>query len=231
MNRQATRHYNLWLLHQTLSVAALWRALGHRDSDVRYSAGAELHRRGGVPVFAKAAQWCRSRHPRRREMGAFVLGQLGSPQRTHARQAQAVLQPLLADACADVRAAALCALGHNGRPGVVAAALALEADRSAEVRWSVAAVLDGSRSKAAIDALLRLTHDRVARVRDWAAFALGNCAPGQARVIRRLHELLADRDAGVRDEVAVFFEEHPEARDALRAIDGPESAPAATARD
>lgn len=54
LTRQSNRAHDLWLRHQALRLAALWKRLDDRRSDARYSVGAQLHLRGGEAEFASA---------------------------------------------------------------------------------------------------------------------------------------------------------------------------------
>lgn len=138
-------------------------------------------------------------------MGAFGPRQLGTPKRPFAARAEAILLPMLADRHAGVRAAAVAALGHNGRRKVAGTITTLAGDRSSEVRLAVARALGSIGDAREVGTLLRFSRDPVGDVRSWTAFALRWVAPGDARVVRRLAELVDDPHEGVRDEVEEFF--------------------------
>src|SRR4051812_89619 len=85
--------------------------LADPDPVVRTTAARVLHLRGGRAAFGHAMSLVR--HPRfdMREIAAFVLGQLGSPECPYADQTFPALDELLRDPYFEVRSAAAGAIG------------------------------------------------------------------------------------------------------------------------
>ncbi len=112
----------------------LWEVVVQGDGDEKHAAAMQLQLRGGDVNFHKALEFCRSSDPSIRDKGAFILGQLGTPERPYSEQSAPVLINLLEnDPNEDVRASAACALGHLGNPIAVPHLLGNAKHRSAEI--------------------------------------------------------------------------------------------------
>ena len=114
-----------------------------------------------------------------REIAAFILGQLGTPERPFAAESFPVLGRLLDDPYWEVRRAAAGAVGMLSGPG-------RQADPAIQGR------------------LLDLAGDRVPDVRASVAAALGTIDDARAR--SRLERLLDDDDPQVRDDAELGLE-------------------------
>lgn len=91
---------------------ALLPFLRDSDSIVRTAAARQLQVRGGSAVFEHARQLATSKKKDDREIAAFILGQLGTPERPFKGESLPLLQKLCADRSAEVRETAVASLGH-----------------------------------------------------------------------------------------------------------------------
>jgi HEAT repeat protein len=144
------------------------------DIDKGWEAVVALHFRGTRDVLEASAHLLTSSEPRRRKLGADILGQLGVPVRTFPVESF----ELLADAMGSERdptvlAAIAIAFGHLENPSAIPLLLPLIHDPDPSVREAVTVGLLGHEDRRAIDALIRLSQDESEEVRDWATFALG----------------------------------------------------------
>lgn len=140
---------------------------------------AELHRRGSRLEFELARDLI--------EEGGVatlvacnVLAQLGTRERRpdgawpFRDESVPLVAPLLDHENADIRAAAVSALGWLGMEGVESRVLALAEDSSEDVRFSVACALQARDDDESLRTLVRLSADPDDDVRDWATFGLGS---------------------------------------------------------
>lgn len=163
---------------KSYSEDTLLDALCDADPIVRTTAARELHVRGGPNVFDAAVKL--TQHPRFdfREIGAFVLGQLGTPTCPFATMSMTPLATLLSDTYHEVRASAvgalgfLASLGHQPSNGIVAQMIATCKDAEPSVRTAAALSMGMVHAKSARDVLTTMIHDRDARVRDCVHFGL-----------------------------------------------------------
>ena len=158
-------------LVETALAEAEWEEvpLGH------YLAVAVLHARGSREGLDAALALCGSPDPKRRALGAVVVGELGSPERTFPEECCAALLDLVRhDPERQVLIAAVFAFGHLGscercEPDLIA--LRNHADEG--VRHGVAFALQGATSPTAVQALLELMDDPYEMARDWATTNIG----------------------------------------------------------
>jgi HEAT repeat protein len=151
-----------------------------RDPDpiLRTSAGRELHLRGTASAFSDAIALVKHTRHDMREIGAFVLGQLGTPTCPFAAQSIQPLCVLLDDPYHEVRSAAvsslgfLASLGHQPAPEILDRMLLLASDQMTTVRLSLAGALSVIHAIAARHCLEQICHDTDATVRDAAEFGL-----------------------------------------------------------
>jgi HEAT repeat protein len=162
-----------WQALRSYPVHALLALLDDDDYVVRTAVARQLHVRGGTDVFNWAAERATSELPVRRELAAFILGQLGTPAYPFREASIPLLTRLAADADEEVRATATAALGHLRADEAADILIASSKDNSDVVRQSAAAALAHlSSSDAVTAALLELLNDSDALVREWAADAL-----------------------------------------------------------
>jgi methionyl-tRNA formyltransferase len=143
-----------------------------------------LAARGTVDVLHALAALGADPDPAIRELGAYVLGQLGGDTPALPAEQEAQLLRMGADEETRVVVAVACAFGHLGEPWGEAWLLARRAHPDADVREAVAFALGGRRGEPALAALIELSGDPEAAVRDWATFALGTLAEQDNQALR-----------------------------------------------
>lgn len=174
------------------------------DRHVRFDAARRLHLIGGRNVLCVLLKLCESRSSVDRELGAFGLGQLGTPRKPFARESEPVLRRLArSDRNRNVRSAAISALGHLQRASSVPTLLECVHDRCATCRASVAFALSRFSGKRVTRAVLLLSIDADSEVRSWVAFALRMRSRGSVAVRRRLAQMVDDDAEDVREEAAI----------------------------
>jgi HEAT repeat protein len=161
-------------------------AEGDRDPpEGSYSAMAILHARGTRDVLDAALALCGSPDPMRRAVGARILGQLGSPERTFPEACcDALLDLLRHDGDRRVLVATIFAFGHLGNRRCEPDLVALRNHPDDVIRHGVAFALCGTDRPASVSALLELMEDRDAEVRDWATTSIGGVVSLEGPEIR-----------------------------------------------
>ena len=157
-------------------------------------------RRGDAGGGARAA---RARDdPRARAVGAYVLGQLGIPERTHPQEsADALERHAEREEDPEVLATIASAFGHLGAPYGLETLLKLRRHADPRVREGAADALAGRDDERVFDALVELTADPEPGIRDWATFALGTLSPQDTPTLRdALAARLDDSDDSTRIE-------------------------------
>jgi HEAT repeat protein len=147
-----------------------------RADDLRenYRTIAVLHARGTRDVLTAALALCGSPDSKRRALGAEILGQLGSPERTFREECcDALLNLVRHDHDRQVLIAAVFAFGHLGNRRCEADLIALRHHTDEHIRHGLAFALCGTEEPASVQALLELMKDPYARVRDWATTSIG----------------------------------------------------------
>ncbi len=175
------------------------------EYDEKRAAASELTTRGGMANFHKALEFCKSPDSAVREQGAFVLGQLGTPERPFSEESAPVLIDLLDnDPVEDVRAAAAFALGHLRNPKAVSSLIAHADDDSAEIRFGLAFALGHFDDPDVVAPLIALSTDADYDVRNWATFSLGTCLEMDTGALRdALVARLSEEDAEIRGEALI----------------------------
>lgn len=152
---------------------ALFPLLTDPDDIVRTGVARELQIRGSEDVFAHASELLKGDRFETREIAAFVLGQLGTPNFPYRDQSIPLLRPLLHDKYYEVRGAAAAALGHLKANEALNDLLELASDSEAYVRENVAfALAFTGADQRSIATLRKLSNDDNSDVRGWAEFAL-----------------------------------------------------------
>ncbi len=173
-------------------------ALRTKDERSAWQCVTLLHLRGTREVFIAAAQLCRCADPRKRRLGADILGQLGTPKRPFRKESLPILHSMLhAESRTKVLNSVLTALGHcqekDDRHGLTRICV-FQTHRSAAVRFGLIMALLGRTEKISLDTLISLSDDKSAEVRDWATFGLGTMIEIDSPKIRdALAKRLADR--------------------------------------
>ena len=140
-------------------------ALAEGDEDPTeggYLAIAVLHARGTREVLDAALASCRSPDSRRRALGAQILSELGSPERTFPEACcDALLDLLSHDGDLRVLIKTVSAFGHLGNRRCEPDLIALRDHPDDLIRHGVAFALGGTDSPASVRALLELMEDRL----------------------------------------------------------------------
>lgn len=192
--------------YDALSAEELFElALGDLDFIPAWSAISALQRRATDEVFAQARTLCFSHVASEREVGAYVLGQFGGAERTHAEEIAGVLHAMLpGEIDIEVLQAILTAFSHNEFPGTVDVALDYASHPDADVRKAVVSALTGRDDPRALAQLIELTSDLEADIRNWSTFAIGTQTTADDRDIREaLAARLDDLDEETRGEALI----------------------------
>lgn len=171
---KSTLHLLAFQTIQSLQVERLLPLLSDGDSVVRALAAQQLQLKGDDLVFKEIAKLTRSPVDYTRESVAFIMGQLGTPERPYKNKALPYLLDMINDKSDIVRSAAVSALGHlyvdERMPNEVSdLVVCLATDSSSQVRSCVAFALGHSlRSSVVVDALNKLKKDPNEDVRSYA---------------------------------------------------------------
>ena len=173
--------------------------LGRRVAAV-HGRARPARRRGGARGRRK--ELSRRDDPRARAVAAYVLGQLGVPERTFPSESAAALGELEArEQDPEVLATIASAFGHLGSPHGIETLLRLRRHPDARVREGAADALAGRDDERVFEALIELTSDPEPGIRDWATFALGTLSPENTQALRdALAARLDDSDDDTRIE-------------------------------
>jgi len=158
-------------------IEAAYREQHELDDDSPCPATIALHERGSREVLYAALTLCTSLDSKWRSLGARLLGELGSPERTFPEECCDALAGLLRDPSEAVVISAIYALGHLGNHRRDCELLALQGHPEPAIRKGVAFALSGTSLPEAVPVLLRLMEDSDVEARDWATTNLGQ-APG-----------------------------------------------------
>ena len=163
---------------------------------------AALAWRGDEEVLEAARELLGRDDPRARAVGAYVLGQLGIPERTFPQQSAETLERhAKGEEDAEVLATIASAFGNLGAPYGIETLLRLRRHPDARVREGAADALAGRKDERVFDALVELTADPEPGIRDWATFALGTLSPEDTPALRdALAARLGDSDDSTRIE-------------------------------
>ncbi len=174
------------------------------DSDAEWPPYlAALTWRGDEATLAAALELLERRDdPRARAVGAYVLGQLGIPERTHPQESAAALERHAeGEEDPEVLATIASALGNLGPRYGLETLLKLRRHADPRVREGAAEALAGRDEERVFDALVELTADPEPGIRDWATFALGTLSPQDTPTLRdALAARLDDSDDSTRIE-------------------------------
>jgi HEAT repeat protein len=164
-----------------------------------------LHFRATREVFEAARALCASPCACERSLGAWILGQLGIPDRAFPGASVKVLARMLpAETDRNVLHAICIALGYLEHPAAVPLLLSLKGHPDSLVRYGVAFGLAGKETPEAIQGLIELSADPSRGVRDWATFGLGSQTDLDTPQLRAaLAARLNDPDLTTRGEAMV----------------------------
>ena len=178
-------------------------AIGEWRSDAEWVPSmAAMAWRGDEEVLETAVDLLGRDDPRARAVGAYVLGQLGIPERTFPeRSAEALERHAEHEDDAEVLATIASAFGNLGVPYGIETLLRLRRHPDARVREGAADALAGRDDERVLEALVELTADPEPGIRDWATFALGTLSPQDTPALRdALAGRLDDSDDSTRIE-------------------------------
>jgi len=163
----------LWQALSKYETEALFQFVLDKDIPVRTAAARELQMRRTRKVFKFAAELTTRKSQVAREMGAFILGQIGAPKYPFRKEAVPLLEELSGDDNASVRAAAVAGLGHLKSTRSLEIIASAVSDKSADVRLSVVFALSAINPSEQVSSLLKqLALDTDRDVRRWAASTL-----------------------------------------------------------
>lgn len=190
-------------------------ALSHTyEEELYWDAVWTLHRRDTAETLSLAETLSRSNRTAERRLGADILGQLGSPERTYPKQCTtALLEMLKEENDVAVLQAILIALGHLGQPETIEPAVQFRNHPDPGVRHGVVLAVMGHEDQLAVECLIELCNDEDAHNRDWATFGLGSQINLDTSPIREaLIERLSDVDFDTRSEAIAGLAERRDRR-------------------
>lgn len=159
----------LWQAMEPMSTQELLGHVSDRDPILRTMAAKQLHFRPVREVFCRAVELTESVDSVEREIGCFILAQLGTPDFPFAAASmKSLVRVALNDTCIDARAAAVAALGHLGHPDGLDTVLQAAADAAPEVRQMAAFSLGSFDFSRVESTLASLLDDPDPGVREWA---------------------------------------------------------------
>lgn len=170
---ESTLRYVVWKALEDLPDATLLEYAQDDDVILSTLAAKTLHFRASANVFASAVELCAASKAHAREIGCFILGQLGTPEMPFALDSFDVLvRAAEDDPDEDVRATAIAAMGHLKHGRFLLHLIAAASDPSPVIRSSAAFALAGFQSSEAAAALARLADDPDEDTREWALLGL-----------------------------------------------------------
>lgn len=175
---ESSLRFILWQALSAYPTDELIKLVDDTDTIVRTMAAKQLHLRPGDEVFNKALDLCVSRTLVEREIGAFILGQLGTPALPYKNKSLPILVNLLRDKSHEVRSASVAAIGHLGSGAILDASLLVElshliSDKHEDVRACCAFALGSFDKKSgAVTLLQSLREDNSLEVREWADISI-----------------------------------------------------------
>jgi len=181
--------FRLWEEMKSYDLARLHAELVSPRRARRFVAAKELHLRGRRETLEYAATLTHSAVAEYREIAAFVLGQLGPPERPFRAKSLDLLVTLLNDQSPRVRAAAISSLGHLKSTESVGRMATMVGDGSSEVRESLAFALGAIGGREAVPTLIALTRDEDSRVIGWALLGLRDSGADSLQLRDRLLQL------------------------------------------
>ena len=157
------------------STPSLLPMLTDEDLIVRSSVARELQLRGGIEVFSEAKRLSISIRHENREIAAFLLGQLGTPDMPFREQSIPILKKLMIDDYHEVQSAAISALGHLSANDAYGEICAQVSHLNSDVRESVAFALGRLQiNNKVVESLRILSEDANAGVREWALLSIAS---------------------------------------------------------
>ncbi len=176
--RKASKEYGLYNKCKKLNDDELFRLLDDRNSLKRISSARVLQLRGGQDAVRLAIEFCTDKNYIRRDIGAFILGQIKICKKCEDNVFNILNNMALNDKSACVRATAIestaqrCKKNPIYSPKIVEQSQITAFDKSTNVRRATAFAISVINDKATIPLLINLLKDPNGDVRNWAAFAI-----------------------------------------------------------
>lgn len=152
-------------------------ALTEADEEKAWFAVNVLHFRSTLEVLDAAMRLTVSSVARERQLGADILGQFRSfeksPDRCFEQTVERLLSMIPGEDDPGVLNSIGVGLGHRGDPRCVEPLSQLSLHSHPDVRLGVVHGISRHSDPLSIQTMIRLTQDAVSEVRDWATFALG----------------------------------------------------------
>lgn len=196
--------YKTWEEMKQYDIFQLHKELISPEEIRRFTSARELQIRGDNRTFEYVASLSNMPNALYREVAAFILGQLGTPERPFRKQSIPILSNLLRyDPIPQVRAAAAAALGHLSSLESFEYLNDASRDKDADVRASIAFALGKIKDEKAIQPLIKLTHDDDGEVVSWAVVGLITLDIDSPIVRDRFVEMLNDTREEILDDVII----------------------------
>ncbi len=188
---------------------------GEQESKDAWDAIHALRRNGNREIFDRAAEWCRSDDPRKRDRGAAILCQLrkhatpdspSDPEWLFRDESYSLIASMIEDE-QDLQAldSEIAALGHLYNNAAIPLLLRYLDHPDENIRFAVTCALGHFPNEPeSVHGLLKLASDSDPDVRDWAVFGVGVQGDIDSPEIRdALLRALDDENSDVREEAAV----------------------------
>ncbi|MHC5224680.1 HEAT repeat domain-containing protein [Ignatzschineria sp. LJL83] len=194
---------------QKLTDQELISYLDNRKAVIRRGAASELQMKGGKEICNIAKLLCDDLFYQKREIGAFILGQIRGIEKKDLDDIFELLRGLsLTDKSALVRSSALCAMAHRygycedskWAEKLIESCSILVQETSVFVRQSVAFALSLIKDIRTIYLLENLSKDSSNLVKNWAAFAINIHKYDTAEIRESFVEMLNSQDREIQLE-------------------------------
>ncbi|EJW6774667.1 lyase, partial [Escherichia coli] len=172
--RKASKEYGLYNQCKKLNDDELFLLLDDHNSLKRISSARVLQLRGGQDAVRLAIEFCSDKNYIRRDIGAFILGQIKICKKCEDNVFNILNNMALNDKSACVRATAIestaqrCKKNPIYSPKIVEQSQITAFDKSTNVRRATAFAISVINDKATIPLLINLLKDPNGDVRNWA---------------------------------------------------------------
>ncbi|GDD73679.1 lyase [Escherichia coli] len=207
--RKASKEYGLYNQCKKLNDDELFSLLDNRNSLKRISSARVLQLRGGQDAVRLAIEFCADKNYIRRDIGAFILGQIKVCKKCEDSVFNILKKMALNDKSACVRATAIestaqrCKKNPIYSPKIVEQSQITAFDKSANVRRATAFAISVINDKETIPLLINLLKDPNGDVRNWAAFAININKYDNSDIRDYFVEMLQDKNEEVRIEAII----------------------------
>lgn len=207
--RKASKEYGLYNQCKKLNDDELFRLPDDHNSLKRISSARVLQLRGGQDAVRLAIEFCSDKNYIRRDIGAFILGQIKICKKCEDNVFNILNNMTLNDKSACVRATAIestaqrCKKNPIYSPKIVEQSQITAFDKSTNVRRATAFAISVINDKATIPLLINLLKDPNGDVRNWAAFAININKYDNSDIRDCFVEMLQDKNEEVRIEAII----------------------------